>query len=73
MVSATFGNEDYANGHVRLGGKGLLLDYVRKQGDGARHNLEHADRRPEPEGAVRSDRLAGPDPARQPLRRGFAW
>jgi Fe(3+) dicitrate transport protein len=42
FVSATLGNEDYLNGHVRLGGKGLLLDYVRKQGDGARHNLEHA-------------------------------
>jgi Fe(3+) dicitrate transport protein len=41
MVAATFGNQDYLNGHVRLGGKGALLDYVRKQGDGARHNLEH--------------------------------
>jgi Fe(3+) dicitrate transport protein len=41
MLSAAFGNESYGNGHVRLGGKGLLLDYVHKQGDGARHNLEH--------------------------------
>lgn len=37
------GNQDYFNGHVRLGAplgrSGLLFDYVRKQGDGARENI----------------------------------
>ncbi|MDQ3224971.1 MAG: TonB-dependent receptor [Gemmatimonadota bacterium] len=37
------GNRDYFNGHLRLGAplgrSGLLFDYVRKQGDGARENL----------------------------------
>jgi Fe(3+) dicitrate transport protein len=41
LISATLGTRDYFNGHVRLGGKGLLLDYVRKQGNGARHSLDH--------------------------------
>jgi Fe(3+) dicitrate transport protein len=37
------GNHDYFNGHLRLGtplgSSGWLLDYVRKQGDGARENV----------------------------------
>jgi Fe(3+) dicitrate transport protein len=37
------GNQDYLNGHLRLGApvgrSGLLFDYVRKQGDGARENI----------------------------------
>ncbi len=37
------GNRDYLNGHLRLGtplgSSGLLFDYVRKQGDGARENI----------------------------------
>ena len=37
-VSATAGNRDYANGKVQLGGNGMLLDFTRKQGDGARDN-----------------------------------
>lgn len=37
-VSATAGNRDYLNGKVQLGGSGMLLDYTRKQGDGARDN-----------------------------------
>lgn len=36
------GNRDYLNGHVNYGGtwgsNGLLFDYIRKQGDGARDN-----------------------------------
>jgi len=39
------GNRDYFNGHgsygVTLGRTGLLADYMRKQGDGARENLHH--------------------------------
>jgi len=42
FVQGTVGNRDYANGKLRLGGKGLLFDYTRKQGDGARDNMEHA-------------------------------
>jgi Fe(3+) dicitrate transport protein len=37
------GNRDYFNGHINYGGtwgdNGLLLDYLRKQGDGARDNV----------------------------------
>lgn len=37
------GNRDYFNGHLRfgapVGNSGLLFDYVRKQGDGARENI----------------------------------
>lgn len=36
------GNRGYFNGHLRAGGRGLLLDYFHKQGDGARDNLDHA-------------------------------
>ena len=35
------GNRDYLNGGLSFGGKGMLFDYTRKQGDGARDNLEH--------------------------------
>lgn len=38
-VGLTFGNRDYFNGHVQLGRGPVLLDYVRKQGDGARDNI----------------------------------
>jgi Fe(3+) dicitrate transport protein len=42
FVTLTGGNLDYFNGHVRygttVGRTGLLLDYMRKQGDGARAN-----------------------------------
>ncbi len=41
-VTLTGGNRDYFNGRFNYGGtwgsKGLLFDYVRKQGDGARDN-----------------------------------
>ncbi len=44
-LTLTGGNRDYFNGHARLGGTwrgtGLLVDYLRKQGQGARENLEH--------------------------------
>ncbi len=40
------GNREYFNGHVSYGGTwgntGLLLDYLRKQGDGARQNTHSA-------------------------------
>jgi Fe(3+) dicitrate transport protein len=41
-VQGTFGNRDYLNGRVQVGGKGLLFDYSHKEGDGARNNMEHA-------------------------------
>lgn len=41
-VQGTFGNRDYVNGKVNVGGNGMLLDYSRKQGEGARDNMEHA-------------------------------
>lgn len=41
-VQATAGNRGYFNGQASVGGNGFLLDYVRKQGDGARDNLKHA-------------------------------
>lgn len=34
------GSRDYFNGRLNLGGKGMLMDYMRKQGDGARDNEE---------------------------------
>ena len=41
-VTLLGGNRDYLNGHILLGGTwkkvGLLADYMRKQGDGARDN-----------------------------------
>ena len=38
VVRLTGGSRDYFNGHGFLGGNNLGLDYVRKQGDGAREN-----------------------------------
>jgi Fe(3+) dicitrate transport protein len=40
-VQGALGNRDYFNGKVRLGGGGFLADYSRKQGDGARDNMNH--------------------------------
>lgn len=44
-VTLMGGNRDYFNGHLRGGGTylrtGVLFDYLRKQGDGARENLHH--------------------------------
>lgn len=41
-ITLSGGNRDYLNGHVNYGGtwgsNGLLFDYIRKQGDGARDN-----------------------------------
>jgi len=39
-VALAGGNRDYASGHVRLGGSGMLLDVMRKQSDGARDNVD---------------------------------
>ena len=43
FLTVSPGNRDYLNGHLRLGvpwgTSGWLLDYVRKQGDGARENI----------------------------------
>ncbi len=39
FVSGAFGNRGYINGKLRLEGRGMLLDYMRKQGDGARDNI----------------------------------
>ena len=39
-VALAAGSRDYFNGHAYFGGRGLLLDYVRKQGEGARDNNE---------------------------------
>ena len=41
-IQGALGNRDYVNGRVSIGGNGFLLDYTRKQGNGARDNLEHA-------------------------------
>jgi Fe(3+) dicitrate transport protein len=38
FVSVTGGNRNYFDGKVRLGGYSMMLDYTRKQGDGARDN-----------------------------------
>jgi Fe(3+) dicitrate transport protein len=35
----TGGNREYLNAHGFIGGRNMLLDYVRKQGDGARDNV----------------------------------
>ena len=40
FVSATAGHRDYFNGKAQVGGNGMLLDYTRKQGDGARDNTD---------------------------------
>lgn len=39
-VSAAGGSRDFAAARVRLGGHRMLLDYSRKQADGARENME---------------------------------
>lgn len=39
FASLAGGNRDFFEGRFRVGGKGLLLDYTRKQGDGARENI----------------------------------
>lgn len=39
LVSVTLGNRGYANGKFRIEGRGMMLDYMRKQGDGARDNI----------------------------------
>lgn len=40
-LQGTLGNRDYANGKLNVGGNGFLFDLTRKQGDGARNNMEH--------------------------------
>lgn len=39
-LSVTAGNRDYFNAHARLSRGPVLIDYVRKQGDGSRDNTE---------------------------------
>lgn len=41
-VRLTGGNREYLNAHGFIGGRNMLFDYVRKQGDGARDNV-HSD------------------------------
>ena len=41
-VMLTAGSRDYFNGHGYVGGRGMLLDYVRKEGDAARENTHSA-------------------------------
>ncbi len=40
MLSLIGGNRNYFDGKVQFGGKGFLFDYTRKQGDGARDNMD---------------------------------
>jgi Fe(3+) dicitrate transport protein len=40
-LQGTVGNRDYFNGRIGIGGGGFSLDYVRKQGQGARDNTNH--------------------------------
>ena len=40
FVSVAGGSRDYANGRVRLGGRGMLVDYTQKEGRGARDNID---------------------------------
>jgi len=40
-VQGAAGSRDYGNARISAGGNGLLLQYARKQGDGARDNMEH--------------------------------
>lgn len=37
-VTLSGGSRDYFNGRLSVGGRGMLMDYMRKQGDGARDN-----------------------------------
>ena len=39
FVAVMGGSREYANGRVRLGGRGMLVDYTQKEGRGARDNL----------------------------------
>lgn len=39
-VALTAGDRDYLNAHVRYGQNNVLLNYTRKQGDGARDNMD---------------------------------
>lgn len=39
-VSGALGNRDYANGRLRVGGRRMLFDVMRKQGDGARDHTD---------------------------------
>jgi Fe(3+) dicitrate transport protein len=39
FLSAAGGSRDYTLGRARLGGHGMLLDYLRKAGDGAREHM----------------------------------
>ena len=39
FASVAGGNRDFFDGKFRVGGKGLLFDYTRKQGDGSRENI----------------------------------
>ena len=39
FVQLSAGSRSYFNAHLRAGGHGVLVDYTRKQGDGARDNL----------------------------------
>lgn len=41
-VMLTAGSRGYFNGHGYVGGRGMLLDYVRKEGDAARENTHSA-------------------------------
>jgi Fe(3+) dicitrate transport protein len=41
-IAATGGNRDYFNGKLQVGGNNMLLDVTRKQGDGARDNIDSA-------------------------------
>jgi Fe(3+) dicitrate transport protein len=40
-VQLAGGSRDFGTAHARLGGGGLLVDFVHKQGDGARDNNDH--------------------------------
>jgi Fe(3+) dicitrate transport protein len=39
-VSTAAGNRGYLNAQLQVGGNGMLVDYTRKQGEGARDNIE---------------------------------
>ena len=39
LVSGALGTRNFSKGRIRFGGHGMLLDYMRKEGDGARENI----------------------------------
>jgi Fe(3+) dicitrate transport protein len=41
FIQVAAGNRGYLNTHLRLGGDGALFDYMRKEGEGSRDNLDH--------------------------------